>query len=236
MALSTMLLPLCLLAGAGADVLNDMDQGAAFTKCLTIADFESKTLADDITLSDRDETTGCCAEGSVPGAQFTTSYQSPQIVCGFQADGTVGWSITSGTTDSCDYKNCYVMKQNIECADGSSQFLNGCCEGTTAANTGFPDGTEGCSNYYTSFSNVHGETVQYCTTYATNYGSLDWEGTSETSDDQEDGVLQVDKLYTYAACSGSIIRGGGGDAPAPASSASVTGLASSALIAVATFL
>jgi len=216
MALATMLLPSCLLAMAGATVIGDMDQGAAFAQCVTISDFQTKTLSDDITLVDRDAN-DCCPAGSVPGAEFYTSYQGAQIVCGFKDDGTTDMSTsTSNSVTSCTYNTCYVMKQDITCSDDSKQFLNGCCAGTTATASGgsgaqgFPGGTAGCDNYHYSPSNAHSEEYSYCLTYATNYGSEGWEGTAAATDDQADGVLQVDNVYTYAACSGSLVGGGGG--------------------------
>jgi len=227
MALVTMLLPSCFLAMAGATVIGDMDQGAAFTQCVTISDYETMTLSDDITLVDRDGTTGCCPSGSVPGAKFYSSYQGAQIVCGFEDDGT--YSMTTSTSNgvtSCTYNNCYVMKQDITCSDDSKQFLNGCCEGTTASNTGFPSGTTGCSNYYyTGNTNVHGEDYKYCTTYATNYGTEGYEGTSDAADDQDGGVLQVENIYTYAACSGSEVSGGGSTPDSTDAAATGAGLA-----------
>lgn len=235
MAFVTMLLPSCLLAMAGATVIGDMDQGAAFTQCVTISDFESKTLSDDITLQDRDDN-GCCPAGTVPGHKFYSSYQNAQIVCGFEDDGTIALtSSTSNGVTTCTYNSCYVMKQDITCEDDSKQFLNGCCEGTSATASGgagtqgFPGGTTGCDNYYYSTTNVHGESYSYCLTYATNYGAEGYEGTASAADDQEDDVLQVDNIYTYAACSGSLV--GDSSTPGSTGASAATAAAAPALLA-----
>lgn len=238
MALATMLLPSCLLTMAGATVIGDMDQGAAFTQCVTISDYQTKTLSDDITLQDRDAN-GCCPAGTVPGVKFYANYQGAQIVCGIEDDGTYAMSTsTSNGVSTCTYNNCYVMKQDITCSDDSKQFLNGCCAGTTTANTGFPSGTAGCSNYFYSSTNVHSESFNYCLTYATNYGTVGREGTTNDADDQAGGVLQVNNIDTYAACSGSLVGAArreaapprGGTASAATAAAAPTLLAALAVV------
>lgn len=204
MASSIALLVLCCCspAGVGAVTINSYDQGQEFTKCVTITDFQTKTLADDITLVDRNSG-GCCPTGSTPGAKFFNSYQSAQIACGFQSDGTVGWSTsTSGGNTTCTYNKCYVMKQNLPCADGSKQLLNGCCAATDANNKGFQDL---CKNYWKSFTTVNSETVNFCTTYHKNYGSKGYGGTQGKTDDQAGGKLVPDKIYTYAKCEGGSV-------------------------------
>jgi len=234
MALATMLLPSCLLTMAGATVIGDMDQGAAFTQCVTITDYQTKTLSDDITLQDRDAN-GCCPAGTVPGVKFYANYQGAQIVCGIENDGTYALSTyTSNGVSNCLYNNCYVMKQDITCTDGSKQLLNGCCAGTAATaqgglgTQGFPDG---CDNYFTHRTNVHDEIFDYCLTYATNYNAVGREGTTPDADDQAGGELQVSNIDTYAACSGSLV--GGGATPAPAPPPSGTASAASAAAAPA---
>jgi len=205
MALATMLLPSCLLTMAGATFIGDMFQGAAFTQCVTISDYQTKTLSDDITLQDRD-TNGCCPAGTVPGVKFYANYQGAQIVCGIEDDGNYAMSTsTSNGVSTCTYNNCYVMKQNITCSDDSKQFLNGCCAGTTTTNTGFPSGPAGCSNYFYSSLNVHSESFDYCVTYATHYDELPRVGTTSHADDQYGGVLEVSNIDTYAACWGSMV-------------------------------
>jgi len=197
------------VASAEKVALNTYDQGASFTKCINITDFASKTLADEIDLIDRDESGGCCPEGSVPGAKWYASYKGAQVVCGFKADGTIATSSsTSNGVKTCTYNNCYVDKQNLPCADDSKQLLNGCCAGTTAANTGFP--TQ-CKNYYSSLSNAYSESYKYCTTYDKDYGTKGWAGTAEATDDQADGKLVPANIYTYTPCEGGGDGDGGGN-------------------------
>jgi len=190
------------LAAASAEMvaLSTYDQGAEFTKCISITDFESRTLADEIDLIDRDDAGGCCPEGSVPGAKWYASYKGAQVVCGFKADGTVAMSkSTSNGVKTCTYNKCYVDKQNLACADDSKQLLNGCCVDTTAANTGFP--TQ-CKNYYSSLNNAYSESYKYCTTYDKDYGTKGYAGTSDKTDDQADGKLVPANIYTYTPCEG----------------------------------
>jgi len=189
------------VVGTSAIKIADMEQGAEFTKCLNITDWETKTLADDITLSDR-LANGCCPAGALPGHKFYTAYKSPQIVCGFKADGTVKVSITSGTNAKCEYNKCYVDKQNLACADDSKQLLNGCCAKTTGANTGFP---ATCNNYHYKgqSTGVNGDKIVYCTTYHKNYGTKGRAGTTKKDDDQAGGKLVPANIDTYATCDGS---------------------------------
>jgi len=209
----------CLLAMAGATKLSEMDNGAEFTKCISITDFQSKILSDDITLIDR-EAGGCCPKGSVPGAKWFTSYKGAQVVCGFKADGSVAISTgSSNGAKTCTYNKCYVDKQDLTCADDSKQLLNGCCAKTTASNTGFP---AQCKNYYKSFNNVYNEKVQYCTTYDKDYGSKGWKGTSAKTDDQADGKLVPSKIYTYTPC-GSAGGSTGGSTSASSTTSSTSG-------------
>lgn len=202
----------CLLAMAGATKLSEMDNGAEFTKCISITDFQQKTLSDDITLIDR-ESGGCCPKGSVPGQKWYNNYKGAQVVCGFKADGSVALSTgSSGGAKTCTYNKCYVDKQDLTCADDSKQFLNGCCKGTTKANTGFP---AQCKNYYYSFNNVYSEKVQYCLTYDKDYGTKGRAGTSDKTDDQAGGKLVPSKISTYTPCG---TAGGSGGSPSPSPS------------------
>ena len=84
-----------IVARAEKVALSTYAQGAPFEKCISIADFEGKTLADEIDLVDM--VGGCCPSGSVPGAKWYTSYKGAQIVCGFKDDGSV--SITTGSSN-----------------------------------------------------------------------------------------------------------------------------------------
>jgi len=228
-----------LLAVASTEkvALSTYAQGASFSKCINITDFESKTLADEIDLIDRDEGGGCCPEGSVPGAQWKTSYKGAQVVCGFKDDGTTALSTgSSNGVKTCTYNNCYVDKQNLPCADDSKQLLNGCCAGTTGSNTGF---AEGCKNYQYSPKNAYQETYKYCATYDKDYGTKGWAGTSETTDDQEDGKLVLSKIYTYTPCEGGDDDDGdgdgGGDGVGKADGASIAAISGWLLSAAAAF-
>jgi len=196
------------VVGTSAVKIADMEQGAEFTKCLNISDWHSKTLADDITLVDR-LANGCCPKDSLPGHKFYTAYKSPQIVCGFKADGSVKVSITTGTNAKCEYNKCYIDKQNLACADGSKQLLNGCCAKTTKSNTGFP---ATCKNYFYAkqSTGVSGDKMTYCTTYHKNYGSKGRAGTKKKDDDQAGGKLVPANIDTYAACDGTSSGSGSG--------------------------
>jgi len=214
--------------GAKATKIADMEQGAEFTKCVSISDFKTKTLADDITLVDR-LANGCCPKDSVPGAEWKTNYKGAQIVCGFKADGTTDVKITTGTSAKCTYNKCYVDKQDLPCADDTKQLLNGCCAATTAANTGFP---ATCKNYFSSFNTVDKDKVNYCTTYHKNYGTLGWAGTNVKTDDQADGKLQPDKIYTYATCAGGSGAGGSGAGTGASTTTSGVGRAAVGMMGV----
>jgi hypothetical protein len=180
---------------AGATKLSEMDNGAEFTKCISITDFQGKTLSDDITLIDR-ESGGCCPKGSVPGQKWYNNYKGAQVVCGFKADGSVALSTgSSGGAKTCTYNKCYVDKQDLTCADDSKQLLNGCCKKTTATKDGsFP---AQCLNYYYNFNNAYSEKVNYCLTYDKDYGKKGRAGTSAKTDDQADGKLVPSKISTY---------------------------------------
>jgi len=185
---------------ASATVLNNMDDGSAFTQCISISDFQTMTMADDITLVDRDSTSGCCPSGSVPGAKAYSNYEGAQVTCGWQDDGSI--SLSTGTT--CTYNHCFIQKQGLACSDGSTQRINGCC-----GDSGTQLFESTCSYYDYSFTNAASESVNYCLTYHQNYGTLGWGGTAAATDDVSGGALVVDNVYHYAACSGS--GGSGGD-------------------------
>lgn len=190
----------------GGNKLADAENGMEMTKCISITDFQEKTLHDEITLVDKVD--GCCPAGSVPGQKFTVGYKGAQVVCGWKADGTI--AISTGSSNgkkTCTYNKCYVDKQDLACADGSKQFLNGCCQKATGpTNKGFP---ALCLSYYSSFNNVWGEKVQYCTTYHKNYGTLGRKGTKDKTDDQKDGKLVPSMIDTYTPCAGGSAGSGG---------------------------
>jgi hypothetical protein len=204
---------LCLIVACGyvavaGVTISSYDQGAKFDKCVSNADFEGKTLADDITLLDRDAN-GCCPAGSVPGAQHSNAYIGAQIICGFKSDGTVKMSTTKSNKvkTSCTYNQCYVYKQNLACKTaGAKQRLNGCCKAAADCKQNNCDFGDNCKNYIGDVGNNVGEDVHYCRTYHKTYKM---EYTSIKTDDQANDKLQVGKLYVYTACAGSAIAGGG---------------------------
>jgi len=205
----------------------DMNQGAEFTQCISICDFNSKTLADSVTTAERLEG-GCCPEGFIPGARSYASYQGAQVVCGFKPDGTVAISTgSSGGSKTCTYNKCYVHKQNLLCADGGgSQLINGCCGQTKGSRT-FPST---CLNYDYTLNNAYNQKYEYCLSYDVDYGTKGWSGTAEATDDQANGALQVDKLYTYTPCAGG--GGGGGGTSQQASLAVQTAVGAFGIIGV----
>jgi len=187
-------------------ILGGMVQGAKFEHCIAIADWEGKTLADEIPLQHRDAN-GCCPVGTVPGVKHVTSYVSGQVVCGFKADGTVAMSgSTTNGVKSCTYNQCYVWKSNLNCAAGV-QRLNGCCAAKVDCSSSGCGFKEGCKHY--SKTNPQNSDAGYCTTYDKDYKM---EYTSAKNDDQANDKLQIDKVYIYTPCSGGVVGGDTGDA------------------------
>lgn len=190
--------------------LESYGDGAYFDKCIKITDWVSATYTSDITLTDRDSN-GCCASDEVPGQYRNYNYYGAQVICGFEDDGSTSFSTSSSSgTYTCTYNNCFVHKQDLECASGSNQLLNGCCSSSSCAANDCNFGTD-CQNYYYTMSNAQGNSTTYCLTYDYNYGTAtgnqglaSFDGTSETSDDVEvDGdtkTLDTDKLYMYVEC------------------------------------
>lgn len=206
----SMLVGLLTAGSAAAEVYKfaDAEQGAAFDKCIKISDFNAKTLDDEVEIVDREDG-GCCPDGSVPGAKYYKSYQGAQVVCGFKEDGSIALSTgSSNGAKTCTYNSCYVQKQGLACKDDTKQLLNGCCGATAKART-FKDA---CKSYDYKFKTVYGNEVEYCLSYDKDYGSKGWAGTADATDDQKDGKLVVENLYTYTPCEGGS-AGGGGDPP-----------------------
>lgn len=158
--------------------ISSYDQGAEFSKCISIVDFETKNIGDDITLTARD-VNDCCAAGSVPGAFLFDDYQGAQIVCGV-GEGQKYYKAQS-STGKCQYGTCYVYKQNLPCEDGTKQRINGCCAAHSVGSfANFPDT---CLGYEKTFSNTHSESVEYCTTYHQKYSPIGRMGTTHDGDD-----------------------------------------------------
>jgi hypothetical protein len=165
---------------------------------LTIADFQTKTLADDITLTDRD-VNGCCAAGSVPGVFAYSQYQSAQIVCG---RATGDQSYAKDGNNKCNYGTCYVYHQNLPCADGTKQRLNGCC--ATHATGTFANFPDTCLGYEDTFTNTESESVEYCRTYHKDYSKIGNMGTTDTHDDVANALTWLGGTPpgTLKACQG----------------------------------
>jgi hypothetical protein len=196
---------LTLVGTCGAVTLSSYEQGAKFDKCISISDWESKTLADEITVVDRVD--GCCPTGTLPGVKHYNQYVGAQVVCGFTSDGSVTFTTSGGSSTSCTYNQCYVWKQNLECSGGSRQLLNGCCAAPADCTSGTCGFKAQCANYAYDISTVHSESAKYCLTYHTTYVM---ENTAIKTDDQADNKLQVDdKLYYYTPCSGGSGGSGG---------------------------
>jgi len=99
-----------------------------------------------------------------------------------------------------------VYRQNLECADGSRQLLNGCCgAGTRSANRlSFAEDLSCVGNEYNR-NNIHGESAEYCRTYRSNYGTCGYKGTTQDSDDihsptSGSSVLVPANIYEYTRC------------------------------------
>jgi len=142
---------------------------------------------------------------------MTSSYHGAQIVCGFTGDGSL--EISLNTAFACDYKSCYVHKQNLPCADGSNQRLNGCCAGSPSGSGDATDverkafATEAsCSSYtYEIFTAISlFDYFEYCTTYHSDYSALGDVGTVETADDisGNSAGFNVDNYRAYQPCAG----------------------------------
>merc|ERR1711862_15562 len=133
-----------------------MEHGQVFHHCVSIDDWQTKMLADDITLVSKPGT--CCPNGTIPGVKHTTNYGGPQILCGFKNDGSVALSTgSSGGKKTCTYNECYMFKLNLECKAGGRQMLNGCCAAPAECKVDACGFKDGCKNSVSSFNNVYGE-------------------------------------------------------------------------------
>jgi len=212
----------CLLSLAAGPSLalkfGDLAQGAEFSQCIKITDFNSKSLADDVEVVDKAD--GCCPEGSIPGIKWYNQYWGSMIVCGFKDDGSVNMGTsTSNGVKSCEYNKCYVVKMDITCADDSKMKLDGCCPKD--------QWTADCKMYSKSQS-FFNEKVTYCLSYAKKY-TLD--GTVDKTDDQVDGKLSLTGAYAYTGCApfGGNLGGSGGSSSSPSPSPSSDTTASAAV-------
>jgi hypothetical protein len=201
-------------------------QGAKFTECISIADFTSKTLDDQVDTLPRAADGGCPVGfigGDFPALGIPNTMGgnkfSSQIMCGFTADGKppTGMSVSTNLNTgkkSYDYGMCFVVKQGLTCSDGSSQLLNGCCKSS--------DFSSGCSNdrvtHYTQEQERAQVAYEVCGTFATGSTSATF-GTSSMSDDIAGGSFQVDKYNTLTPCTGNLVFKG---SPAAVTSASAS--------------
>jgi len=195
--------------------VGDFAQGAEFSKCIKITDFNSKSLGDEVEVVDKVD--GCCPEGYIPGIKHYKNYWGAMVICGFKDDGSLSMKLsTSNGVKTCEYNKCYVVKMDLTCKDDSKMTLDGCC----------PKGqyTDTCSHYAKSQS-FFKEKVGYCLSYQKKYKL---EGTADATDDQvtADGVtsLSLTNLRAYTVCPGGFGDASGGTAteaaspaPAPAS-------------------
>jgi len=204
-----------LIVGTTAETLKvgDLAQGSEFTKCIKITDFNSKSLTDDVEVTDKVD--GCCPEGYIPGIKHYNNYWGAMVICGFKDDGSVAMSSSkSNDVKTCTYNKCYVVKMDITCKDDSKMTLDGCCP---------KDQWDADCKMYTKSQSFFSEKVEYCLSYAKKYKM---EGTSDKTDDVVDGVLSTTNLYTYTECAGAFggateggATEGGAAAPAPAATA-----------------
>lgn len=197
-----------LIVSTAAETLKvgDLAQGSEFTKCIKVTDFNSKSLADEVEVTEKVD--GCCPEGYIPGIKWYNNYWGAMVVCGFKDDGSVQMKMsTSNSVKSCEYNKCYVVKMDITCKDDSKMTIDGCCPKDQY--------TDDCLSY-TKSQTFFKEKVSYCLSYAKKY-SL--EGTNEKTDDQvtTDGVtsLSLTNLKSYTVCPGGF---GGAAASGEASS------------------
>merc|ERR1711879_985834 len=119
---------------------------------------------------------------------------------------------------SCNFNYCFVMKQNLECANGAKQMINGCCAPKAECeenNCGFKDD---CKNYVKSITavNYSNGRVSHCTTYHKDYKARGNEGLKLKDGkytERTEGATSIDttgaapKLLTdnprvYARCEG----------------------------------
>jgi len=121
-----------------------------------------------------------------------------------------------GRLKSCNFNYCFVTKQNLECANGAKQMINGCCAQNHECgdnNCGFKDD---CKNYVKSITavNYSNGRVSYCTTYHQDYKARGTEGLKQgkytartkgaTSIDTSgaEPKLLTDNIRVYARCEG----------------------------------
>lgn len=123
-----------------------------------------------------------------------------------------------GALESCNFNYCFVMKQNLDCANGAKQMINGCCAPKADCeqhSCGFKDD---CKNYVESITalNYTNGRVNHCTVYHKDYKARGNEGTREEEDDIDTSgdapKLLTENPRVYARCEGGFVdRTGGTD-------------------------
>eukprot|EP00929_Paragymnodinium_shiwhaense_P100210 TRINITY_DN6237_c0_g1_i1.p1 TRINITY_DN6237_c0_g1~~TRINITY_DN6237_c0_g1_i1.p1 ORF type:complete len:264 (-),score=20.75 TRINITY_DN6237_c0_g1_i1:666-1457(-) len=206
--------------------------GDRWRYCIRLSDWTKRDIHTLMYLAEYDEH-GCCPEGYVPGAQYQNTYAGPQILCGFEADGSSremrSWVSPENGTRHCDYGLCFFVHMDGKCRDGSLvQRLNGCCSvSCRSGDCNFPDN---CKNFAYTFNNQHRESAAYCLTYNEDFrsGTLPNYRGDETHKnliyaDPGDGDtggtwrMQTSDLYSVTWCPGH-----GVPVPTPSHAASVT--------------
>jgi hypothetical protein len=208
---------------------NDQAQGSEVTQCVKISDWHTKMLTEAVEVAPR-EANGCCPSGFTYGSKAysgtSTGYTQGMIVCGYQADGTVG-SISTAT--NCNYGKCYLVKQGgAVCQDGTAMKLNTCCS-TDGTQTNFPTAAGTCTWKTSVSSGSGGNAWKTCRSYKTKPGTASsWTtiGTASAADDVVSNVLQVDKVRHYGWCGLSPGDGTAPGAPAPSPASFARGLMS----------
>eukprot|EP00746_Dinoflagellata_sp_MGD_P157225 gnl/MRDRNA2_/MRDRNA2_86143_c0_seq1.p1 gnl/MRDRNA2_/MRDRNA2_86143_c0~~gnl/MRDRNA2_/MRDRNA2_86143_c0_seq1.p1 ORF type:complete len:345 (-),score=102.83 gnl/MRDRNA2_/MRDRNA2_86143_c0_seq1:191-1225(-) len=170
--------------------VGELAQGAEFTKCINVTDFNSKSLTDEVEVTEKVD--GCCPEGYIPGIKHYNNYWGSMVICGFKDDGSVAMSTsTSNGVKTCTYNKCYVVKMDVTCKDSSKMTLDGCCPKE--------QWNDNCKKY-TKSQSFFSKTVDYCLSYAKNYKL---EGTSDKTDDVVNGTLSLTNLKAYTECAGA---------------------------------
>eukprot|EP00929_Paragymnodinium_shiwhaense_P002329 TRINITY_DN102558_c0_g1_i1.p1 TRINITY_DN102558_c0_g1~~TRINITY_DN102558_c0_g1_i1.p1 ORF type:complete len:275 (-),score=31.54 TRINITY_DN102558_c0_g1_i1:590-1378(-) len=187
-----------------AVVLNDTEDGAPFTKCVGVHDFEAKTLLDNVTLQERNAD-GCCPPGTLPGAEHVPGRAGAQIVCGFSHEAGVKFETNQRNfLAPCTYSECYINKQNVACLNGT-QRLNGCCAEAecSSESCGFGDD---CTHVLRTVQDLgKAAKSRVCATYHKDWMSEDTVGTDDDDDDFENtsGTKKMlpCNVFSFASCS-----------------------------------
>eukprot|EP00746_Dinoflagellata_sp_MGD_P151072 gnl/MRDRNA2_/MRDRNA2_82771_c0_seq1.p1 gnl/MRDRNA2_/MRDRNA2_82771_c0~~gnl/MRDRNA2_/MRDRNA2_82771_c0_seq1.p1 ORF type:complete len:278 (+),score=54.26 gnl/MRDRNA2_/MRDRNA2_82771_c0_seq1:44-877(+) len=181
--------------------LADLPQGAQFTKCIKIQDWHTKGPEENVEVVEREPSTRCCPSGYLPGhsvslmagdsnsGKYDTHRLFGMVSCGWKHDGSVmnAWKLTG----ICDYGRCHVVKRFMNCADGSSLQINGCCKGEYGSR---------CLAHKQNMS-VNLEVSESCSTEKSRKVGVKYKkGTKAKDDDISDGDLMVENVRRYEMC------------------------------------